>query len=426
MILIIVLRSSAKMKTKLLFTVLTTVLFHQSTPQCFPPYAGQQPSKNTHSDLYGGQQDFSLALLNAINKIMPKENLFFSPYSTYHALLIAYFMAGGQTESYLKKVLRLQENEGKSDVYAAYKIDKFMTQFIAKNAPYEFTSANKIYVSDEVPVRECVANDFPQELEKFAFKKDPEGSRVAINNWVENTTHHMITDLLPPGTIDSSTDLVLVNAAYFKGIWENKFNPELTKQEIFYVNPSKQIMVDMMHVEGTFRHDISEALGAHILELPYKGENISMFILLPPFSNTEDSIDATLKSLSLENFRKIVDKDSLISRTVQVALPKFSLETTIELVPALEHMGIGNLFQSSANLTALTDGKLHLGNALHKARIEVNEEGTKAAAATVLFSFRSSRPAEPAQFICNHPFIYLIYDQVQNAILFGGLFRRPY
>lgn len=79
--------------------------------------------------------------------------------------------------------------------------------------------------------------------------------------------------------------------------------------------------------------DISETLGAHILELPYQGDNISMYILLPPFSNTEDSIDATLKNLNLDNFKKLVGKDSLVSRTVQVALPKFSLETTIELVP---------------------------------------------------------------------------------------------
>lgn len=144
--------------------------------------------------------------------------------------------------------------QSKSDFYAAYKTDKFLTQIIARNAPYEFTNANKIYVSDDVPVRECVTYDFPEELEKKAFRTNPEGARVSINNWVENTTHHMIKDLLPPGTIDQTTDLVLVNAAYFKGMWENKFNPELTKQEVFYVNPSKQIMVDMMHLEGTFRY----------------------------------------------------------------------------------------------------------------------------------------------------------------------------
>lgn len=106
-------------------------------------------------------------------------------------------------------------------------------------------------------MRQCVTDDFPDELEKKNFKTDPEGVRISINNWVENVTHHMIKDLLPPRTIDETTDLVLVNAAYFKGIWEHKFNPNLTKQEIFYVNPSKQIMVDMMHIEETFKHGIS-------------------------------------------------------------------------------------------------------------------------------------------------------------------------
>lgn len=144
--------------------------------------------------------------------------------------------------------------QNKSDVYAAYKTDKFITQLLAKSAPYEFTNANKIYVSDVVPVRDCVVNDFPEELEKKDFKSNADAARVSINNWVDNTTHHMIKDLLPPGTIDETTDLVLVNAAYFKGIWEHKFNPDLTKQEIFYVNPSKQIMVEMMHIEETFRH----------------------------------------------------------------------------------------------------------------------------------------------------------------------------
>ncbi|XP_066157837.1 serine protease inhibitor 88Ea-like isoform X2 [Euwallacea fornicatus] len=395
-------------------------------PGCFPPYGNNQPAKNAYANLYGGQQDFSLALLNAINKIMPKENLFFSPYSTYHALLIAYFMAGGQTEAYLKKVLRLGENQYKSDIYSAYKLDRFRTRFAANDAaPYEFTSANKIYVSNDTRVRECVMADFPDELELFPFKYDAEGSRLAINRWVENTTHHMITDLLLPGSIDASTSLVLVNAAYFKGIWKNKFNPNLTKPEIFYVSPTKQIIVEMMHVEGTFKHDISETLGAHILELPYQGENISMYILLPPFSNTEDSIDATLKNLNLDNFKKLVEKDSLVPRTVQVSLPKFSLETTIELVPVLESLGVGNLFKENSNFQTLTDEKVSVGEGIHKAKIEINEHGAHAAAATAFLTWRMSDDEDLIQFRCDKPFIYLIYNAKSHTILFTGVFRRP-
>lgn len=142
----------------------------------------------------------------------------------------------------------------KEDLYAAYKTDKLLTQLIARSAQYEFTNANKIYVADDVSVKECVLNGFPDELETKGFNTNPEAARVSINNWVSNTTHSMIQNLIPPGTIDRTTDLVLVNAAYFKGMWENKFNPNLTQKEVFYVSPSKQIMVDMMHTTGTFRH----------------------------------------------------------------------------------------------------------------------------------------------------------------------------
>lgn len=413
------------MNFQLFLAVVLLSIAHQTHQLCFPPYSLGQPSQSGRVDLYSGQQEFSLGLLNAINRFMPKENLFFSPYSTYHALLIAYFMAGGQTEGYLKKVLRLDQNQNKSDIYAAYKLDKFLTQLSAKTAPYEFTSANKIYVSDDVPVRDCVVNDFEQELEKYPFKKDPEASRVSINTWVENTTHHMIKDLLPPGSIDPTTTLVLVNAAYFKGIWENKFNPNLTKPEIFYVSPTKQIMVDMMHVEGTFRHEISESLGAHILELPYKGDNISMYILLPPFSNTEDSIETTLKNLNLDSFRRIVDGGSLVSRTVQVALPKFALETTIELVPVLESLGVGNLFTVNADFRSLTNSKVSVGEGIHKARIEINEHGAHAAAATAFLTWRMSDDEDVFKFRCDKPFVYFIYNQHSHTVLFVGVYRNP-
>ncbi|XP_044268737.1 serine protease inhibitor 88Ea-like isoform X1 [Tribolium madens] len=403
---------------------LLVVLLKHSNQQCLSQNDNGVLNPLGRERLYTGQQEFSLALLQAINQLMPHENLFFSPYSTYHALLIAYFLAGGQTESYLKKILRLEPSQNKPDFYQAYKLDKLQTLRANLNSSHQFTNANKIYVADQIDVRSCIESLFKDELEKISFKNDPEAAKNLINAWVEEHTHKMIKDLLPPGSIDQSSTLVLVNAAYFKGTWENKFNPNETRPEIFYVSPSKQIMVDMMHIEGTFNHDVSESLEAHILEMPYKGSDISMYILLPPFTK-EDAIDKTLKKLTLEKFKSIVNSSSLTSKTVQVSFPKFSLEHTVELVPVLEKMGVGDLFQNGVDFTTLTKSKVELGNALHKARIECNEEGTKAAAATVLFSFRSSRPAEPAQFHCNHPFIYVIYDKVAKAVLFTGVFRRP-
>ncbi|KAL3281765.1 hypothetical protein HHI36_004968 [Cryptolaemus montrouzieri] len=382
-------------------------------------------NKLGYQSLYTGQQDFSLALLNAINMASPNENLFFSPYSTYQALLIAFFLSGNQTEMFLRNTLRLDKTMSKNDVEAAYKLDKLRTNFTDALAAYKFTSANKIYVSDAIEVRNCIMNLFRDEISQINFKQQPEDARNKINEWVETRTNNMIKDLLPPGSVDDSTDLVLVNAAYFKGIWLKKFNPAQTAQEIFYVSSTKQIMVDMMHIEDTFNYEVSETLGAHILEMPYKGDNISMYILLPPFSKTNDALENTLSKLTLEEFRKIVKGNNAFKQSIQVSLPKFSLEHTIELVPVLKEIGVGDLFDSTRDFSMLSSTPTKLDKAIHKARIEVTEEGTEAAASTVLFSFRSSRPIEPAQFNCNHPFIYIIFNKPESSILFTGVFRKP-
>lgn len=142
----------------------------------------------------------------------------------------------------------------KADVFPAYKLDKYATEVRSSKNSYELTNAHKIYVAKNVSVRACLTTMFQQELQKIDFEAAPEDARNEINTWVENKTHRMIKDLLPPGSIDKATNLVLVNAAYFKGIWENKFDPELTKPEVFYITPSKQTIVDMMHVEATFNH----------------------------------------------------------------------------------------------------------------------------------------------------------------------------
>lgn len=142
----------------------------------------------------------------------------------------------------------------KNDIQLAYKLDKLRTNFTSLQAAYEFTSANKIFVGDDVPVRECILDLFKDEITITKFKTDAENARNQINQWVEDRTNKMIKNLLPPGSVDQLTDLVLVNAAYFKGMWLKKFNPSETRQEIFYVSPTKQIMVDMMHLEGTFNY----------------------------------------------------------------------------------------------------------------------------------------------------------------------------
>lgn len=189
---------------------------------------------------------------------------------------------------------------------------------------------------------------------------------------------------------------------------------------------------------------VSEELGAHILELPYKGQRISMFILLPPFAAArvlkneanlnqgDGGIRNVLRRISTEdgaNELKMLLDDGMASREVEVSLPRFQLERELPLVPLLRSLGAGDLVTPGAADLGdfLADGEkpLHLGDAVHRAKIEVTEEGTTAAAATALFSFRSSRPSEPAVFNANHPFIYFIYDKPTQSILFCGIYRTP-
>jgi serine protease inhibitor len=188
---------------------------------------------------------------------------------------------------------------------------------------------------------------------------------------------------------------------------------------------------------------VSEELGVHILQLPYKGEDISMYILLPPFvssqqriiTSDERKIDGVRQFLqriadnvdSASELRDILD-NGMPSRDVELAIPKFSLESEIPVKELLQAMGAGIVFDTSADFGGFTaDGEtsVHLGDAIHRAKIDVTEEGTTAAAATALFSFRSSRPTEPAYFTANHPFVYFIYDKPSRLVLFAGIFRKP-
>lgn len=168
---------------------------------------------------------------------------------------------------------------------------------------------------------------------------------------------------------------------------------------------------------------VIEKLNTVTLELPYLGEDsgISMFIFLPVFTPT--AIDEMLKGLTPEILDEALQGG--VQREVDVQLPKISFEKTYEFVPVLKRMGVGNLFDD-ANLKGFSDvDDLKLDDAVHKAKIQIDEEGSTAAAATVVFSFRSSRPLEPSEFHCNHPFMFVIHDQQSKEILFAGVYRGP-
>ncbi|XP_004519673.1 serine protease inhibitor 88Ea [Ceratitis capitata] len=378
------------------------------------------------ADLYRGEQNFTLAMLQAINKATPNENIFFSPYSTYHALLLAYFGARGETEAELTKALSLGWAKNKNHVLRGYTLERSSRMLRSKDMPLQFDSADRIYFDKDVAITECVQNVFLQELASLDFQNNAEQCRVEINNWISNVTKNEIPDMLKSGDVDAQTKLVLANAAYFKGQWSNKFDPKDTKKDIFYTSESKHSFVDMMHKRGTYNLALDENLGAYVLEMPYvtsndneKESDISMVIILPPFHN----LDGVLAKLTPESLDDALKEG--MAREVDVSLPKFAFEQNLELIPILREIGINSLFERECDLSDFFKNSLQFGDAKHVAKISVDEEGSTASAATVLFSFRSARPLEPTKFECNHPFLFVIYDYNAKAILFTGIYRDP-
>lgn len=383
---------------------------------------------------------FALNTLKETSLLQPQENIFYSPHSIYEALNLAYFGSRGTTEESLRKALHIPNDLSKVDVQRCYATEKTYGLDSQENATdYEYSSANRLWISDKKKVKECMLDLFNDELEKTDFETNPAAVRDVINQWVSNKTKQHIRDLLPANSIGEDTDLVLVNAVYFKGLWQSQFTPANSKKSVFYSSGSQNSMVMFMHQKGTFNHLISDLLGAHILELPYKGDRISMFVMLPPFATARsanggvgDGVKALIDHLSTDQgsaeLRDILDYGAP-PRDVEVYLPRFQVEKELPLRGLLKALGAGELLgPNSADLRGFLEKgeeSLHLGDALHRARIEVTEEGTTAAAATALLTFRSGRPLQPAVFKADHPFVYMIYDRQMKTILFTGVYRSP-
>ncbi|CAH4030837.1 serine protease inhibitor 88Ea-like [Pieris brassicae] len=375
-------------------------------------------------DLYKGQLHFTLDLFNTINKAVPEDNVFFSPFSVYHALLLGYIASGGRTEQNLKQALKISDSLDKVNLLTAYRVDKRSRAMNNNSDSYEFTNANRMFVDSGLNVRQCVRDLLLDELQALNFHENPVAAREAINSWVERVTKNNIKDLIPADGITEATKLVLANAAYFKGVWASKFLVERTKKQVFFVSETRQTLWPFMRQKGIFHYMVNDDLGAQILELPYKGNDISMYILLPPYSMKE-GVSNIIAKLTPERLAAVVE-EGYMGREVVVEIPKFTIERSLPLRTILESLGAGDLFNATADFSSLTDDHgIYFDDAMHKAKIQVDEEGTVAAAATALFGFRSSRPAEPSVFIANFPFVYILYEKPTNSVLFMGVFRDP-
>jgi len=396
-------------------------------------------SKNEEAQalVYSGERAFSVNLIKALfekyeNESI-EENIFISPSSIYHTLMLAYFGSLGETQQELEISLGFG-NLTKSEVLKTYMFDRAYQAVRERTAGlgYTFKHANKLYFEQDLKLNECLRLALADQIELVDFKKSPEETRVNMNKWVEDTTQGRIQDLIPEGYVDYSTKASIVNAAYFKGQWQSQFKPKDTKFGNFYITRDQIRMVKFMVQKGSFNYYVSEELQAHVLEMPYEGDHVSMVVILPPWK--DDSLQETVKRMTPETLQGVMGEIQTGFYKVEkldVLLPKFSISGDLELLQPLSSLGINSLFGGQSNLTGFMDqygdseDSISLDSAKHKSFIEVNEEGSEAAAATALLGFRSARPLFHSEFKADHPFLFLIYDKQVDTILFFGVYQHP-
>ncbi|XP_037575864.1 leukocyte elastase inhibitor A isoform X1 [Dermacentor silvarum] len=346
------------------------------------------------------------------------KNIVISPFSIAAALSMTLAGAKGHTAVEITNVLHT-----KDDMIHAH-----FSDFFAKVATYApdvtLDVANRMYSEKTFKVLE----DYLAILNKFYnstvipvdFKNDAEAARLAVNAWVEEATKSKIKDLLPNGVVNSDTALVLVNAIYFKGLWKEQFNPRATSLQKFHTSKESAKEVHMMYKQSHFNINTEcTGLNANAIEIPYKGGKTSMVILLPYEVDGLPKLEAALTPSKLSDVLKGLD-----STLVDLSLPRFRIEYSFDLKKTLHAMGVRDLFtDNKADLSGI-DGKkdLVISAAIHKAFVEVNEEGTEAAAATGMVAMaRCAIIGIP--FSVDHPFMYFIRSRDPDVILFAGSVR---
>jgi serpin B len=363
-------------------------------------------------DLYGKLKDDPKA-------IAPKGNLFFSPYSISTLLSMVYAGARGETENQMAKALHftlpgerlhpafgsLRKQLIQDEEYSGYQLFLANNLWGQKGEPFlkEFLDLNKNY--------------YGAGFSQLDFINETEKSRQIINSWIEEKTKAEIRDLIPPGGVKPETVLVLTNAIYFKDEWKTKFEKKNTRRSEFYISAEETVEIDMMFIHSDFKCYEDEKM--RVIELPYKGDELSMVAFLPRGIEVKEIED----SLTAESINVLLSKMWTIEASV--LFPKFKIVWgTFALNNILNVLGMCDAFEPLKADFSGINGKrnLWISDIFHQACIEVSEEGTEATAATAAWNTLGGSHFE---FYANHPFIFIIKDNRTRSILFMGRVMNP-
>lgn len=398
--------------------VIGTGLFLYPYEPSIPPQANETGSTPQGVDnVVDANNLFAFDLYPELNE--ESKNMFYSPYSISAALAMTYEGARGQTADEIKSVFHFPDTDILRPNFAA-----IYNELNKENQEYELKTGNALWVQQDYPFLEDYINTvedyYGGKAAGLDFIQETEKSRQTINTFIEEQTNNKIKDLIPEGSLGPMTRLVLTNAIYFKGTWVWEFDESYTEDRDFKITSDNIVQVPTMFMDpDKALFNYAELEDLEILEMPYKGDELSMLIILPK----EDlaSIESNLTLENLENWKSQMQETKLGA----IYLPKFEFKTKYFMKENLINLGMPTAFDpGKADFSGMTQvEKLFIDFVIHQAYVKVDEKGTEAAAAVAVAGIAAV--SLPIVFNIDHPFIFLIQDTETGNILFLGKVVDP-
>ncbi|XP_053272528.1 plasminogen activator inhibitor 1 [Pleuronectes platessa] len=365
------------------------------------------------------QTDFGLKVFFQLSQGFVDKNVAFSPYGAASVLSMAQLGAAGSTRKALTTAMgySLQER-------GTSRQQRLLQRDLSSEEGVEIASGVMVErkMSLEKGFRRALAKAFQTHPHQVDFTK-PDQAVAIINSWVSDHTGGSIPEFLASGSLSDETRLVLLNALHFQGLWKVPFDPTLTQERMFHCANGSSVPVHMMRLTNYYNYGefvTPDGVDYDVIEVPYEGDSLSMLLVSPFEPEVQlNMLSADLSSKRIQQWRAELRK---VKR--QLAMPRFTLNTEVNLRTTLLNMGLGDMFNlASADFTRITtDERLCVSKVLHRVKIEVNERGTKGAAATAAIMF--SRMAVE-EITLDRPFLFLIQHKPTGTVLFMGQFNQP-
>ncbi len=404
------------------YIVLTTDFSNDVTEEEIPSDEDKLPNLSNITSYDQEVNDFCFDFFKEL-KEGEKDNLFYSPYSVFTALAMTYEGARGNTAAEMKDVLSVEQDNESFHEYM-----KSLYEYLNENSKYNISTANALWPDIDFNLlndyKDVIEEYYGGNAERVDYSDRVKASGI-INSWVENETNNLIKDLVPATAIDPVlTRLILTNAIYFKGTWQIQFDEKNTTERDFLNSDGETVSVDTMKLNKTEdKFNYTETEDLKILELEYKGSDLSMMIMLPQEEDLTD-LSEIVNSLNRDIYSEWID--DMTRKEVDIYLPKFKFETKYSLEDYLINLGMKDAFSgTNADFSGMNESEdLFISKVLHKAFVEVNEEGTEAAAATAVVMFTTSADPNdtPKRIVvdCDQPFLFTIHHKETGTILFIG------